>query len=327
SSNDAFPAVMHIAAVETIAGHLLPAVAALREALAERGAALAPIVIIGRTHLMDATPLTLGQLFSGWTAQLDQATAAIRATLDGLYELPLGGTAVGTGLNAPPRFGALAAELIAAETGHPFRPAANLFALGSAHDAMVTASAALRTLAGALMKIANDIRWYASGPRAGIGELILPENEPGSSIMPGKVNPTQCEALTMVAVQVFGNDHAVAFAGSQGNFQLNAYKPIMLHNLLESAELLAEACRSFAERCAAGIAADEHRIRDHLAGSLMLVTALSPHIGYEKSAEIALLAHRRGLNLRTAALKLGYVSAAEFDAWVRPEAMTGPSEE
>ncbi|HKS90028.1 MAG TPA: class II fumarate hydratase, partial [Stellaceae bacterium] len=248
SSNDAFPAVMHIAAVEAIEGDLLPALAELRAALEERGGALSAIVMIGRTHLMDATPLTLGQLFSGWIAQLDQAAARVRAALDGLCELPLGGTAVGTGINAPPRFGALAIELIARETGRPFRPAANLFALGSAHDAMVAASGALRTLAGALLKIANDIRWYASGPRAGIGELLLPENEPGSSIMPGKVNPTQCEALTMVAAQVFGNDHTVAFAGSQGNFQLNAYKPVILYNLLESADLLAAACRSFAAR-------------------------------------------------------------------------------
>ena len=323
SSNDAFPAVMHIAAVETIEEQVLPAVRGLCDALAGRGQALAGVFIIGRTHLMDATPLTLGQVFSGWTAQLDQAAAAIRASLDGLYELPLGGTAVGTGLNAPARFGGLAIELIAAQTGRPFRPAANLFALGSAHDAIVTASAALRTLAGALFKIANDIRWYASGPHAGLGELILPENEPGSSIMPGKVNPTQCEALTQVAVQVFGNDHAVAFAGSQGNFQLNAFKPIMLHNVLESAELLAEACHSFSTRCVAGITADEPRIRKHLDGSLMLVTALSPHIGYEKSAEIALLARRQGISLRAAAVQLGYVSEAQFDAWVRPEAMTG----
>jgi fumarate hydratase class II len=326
SSNDAFPAVMHIAAGEAIEGGLLPAVAELRDALAERGRALSDIVLIGRTHLMDATPLTLGQLFSGWTAQLDQAATTIRSALDGLYELPLGGTAVGTGLNAPARFGALASELIAAETGLPFRQTANLFAVGSAHDAMVTASGALRTLAGALMKIANDIRWYASGPRAGIGELILPENEPGSSIMPGKVNPTQCEALTMVAVQVFGNDHAVAFAGSQGNFQLNAYKPVILHNLLESAELLAQACRSFTERCARGIAANEIRIAGHLEQSLMLVTALAPHIGYEKSAKIAQTAHRDGISLREAALKLGHVSEAEFDAWVRPDDMTRPSE-
>jgi fumarate hydratase class II len=216
--------------------------------------------------------------------------------------------------------------LIAAETGRPFRPAANLFAVGSAHDAMVTASGALRTLAGALMKIANDIRWYASGPRAGLGELILPENEPGSSIMPGKINPTQCEALTMVAVQVFGNDHTVAFAGSQGNFQLNAYKPVILHNLLESAELLAEGCRSFARRCVAGMTADESRIRAHVEDSLMLVTALSPHVGYEKAAAIALAAHRKGIGLRQAARDLG-VSEAEFDAWVRPEEMTRPAPE
>jgi fumarate hydratase, class II len=325
SSNDAFPAVMHIAAVMAITEDLLPAVAELRDALAERGRVLSDIVLIGRTHLMDATPLTMGQLFSGWTAQLDQAEATIRSSLDALYELPLGGTAIGTGLNAPSGFGALASELIAAETGHPFRQAANLFALGSAHDAMVTASGALRTLAGALMKIANDIRWYASGPRAGIGELILPENEPGSSIMPGKVNPTQCEALTMVAVQVFGNDHAVAFAGSQGNFQLNAYKPVMLHNLLESAELLAQACRSFTERCVQGIEANEARIAEHLEQSLMLVTALAPHIGYEKSAKIAQTAHRERTSLREAALKLGHVSETEFDAWVHARDMTQPS--
>ena len=324
SSNDAFPAVMHIAAVMAIGEELLPASAELRDALTQRGRALSEFVLIGRTHLMDATPLTMGQLFSGWTAQLDQAEATIRSSLEGLYELPLGGTAVGTGLNAPARFGALASELIAAETGHPFRQAKNLFAVGSAHDAMVTASGALRTLAGALMKIANDIRWYASGPRAGIGELILPENEPGSSIMPGKVNPTQCEALTMVAVQVFGNDHAVAFAGSQGNFQLNAFKPVILHNLLESAELLAQACRSFTERCVHGIEANEARIAEHLEQSLMLVTALAPHIGYEKSAKIAQTAHRERTSLREAALKLGYVTAEQFAEWVRPEDMTGP---
>jgi fumarate hydratase class II len=326
SSNDVFPAVMHIAAVAVVESALLPALGELRAALAERGRALETIVIIGRTHLMDATPLRLGQVFSGWIAQLDQAAATIRGALDGLYELPLGGTAVGTGINAPSGFGALAAALIAAETGRPFRPAANLFAVGSAHDAMVTASGALRTLAGALMKIANDIRWYASGPRAGLGELILPENEPGSSIMPGKINPTQCEALTMVAVQVFGNDHTVAFAGSQGNFQLNAYKPVILHNLLESAELLAEGCRSFARRCVAGMTADESRIRAHVEDSLMLVTALSPHVGYEKAAAIALAAHRKGIGLRQAARDLG-VSEAEFDAWVRPEEMTRPAPE
>ncbi len=326
SSNDAFPTVMHIASVEAIGGGLIPAAAHLRDTLAERGRALGEIVIIGRTHLMDATPLTLGQLFSGWVAQIDQAISGIEASLDPLYELPLGGTAVGTGLNAPPRFAALAIENIARETGQPFRPAANLFAVGSSHDAMVGASAALRGLAVALFKIANDIRWYASGPRAGLGELVLPENEPGSSIMPGKINPTQCEALTMVCAQVFGNDHTVAFAGSQGNFQLNAYKPIILFNVLESAELLAEACTSFDERCARGIDANPTRIREHLDQSLMLVTALSPHIGYEKSAEIALKAHREGSSLREAAVKLGYVGEADFDEWVRPEAMTGDQE-
>jgi fumarate hydratase class II len=322
SSNDAFPTIMHIATVEAVAGATIPAVSALRDTLAERGRALSDIVIIGRTHLMDATPLTLGQLFSGWVAQMDQALAAIKTSLDPLYQLPLGGTAVGTGLNAPPRFAALAIENIARETAHPFRAAANLFAVGSSHDAMVGASAALRGLAVALFKIANDIRWYASGPRAGLGELTLPENEPGSSIMPGKINPTQCEALTMVCAQIFGNDHTVAFAGSQGNFQLNAYKPIILFNVLESAELLADACASFDEHCARGIEANPARIRDHLNQSLMLVTALSPHIGYEKSAEIALLAHREGLSLREAALRLGHVGEAEFDGWVRPEEMT-----
>ena len=326
SSNDAFPAVMHIAAVEAIEGELLPALADLRDALDTRGRALADIVIIGRTHLMDATPLTMHQLFSGWTAQLDQAGTGIRGALNGLYELPLGGTAVGTGLNAPARFGALAAQYIAEETSRPFRQASNLFAVGSAHDAMVAASAALRTLAGALIKIANDIRWYASGPRAGIGEFSLPENEPGSSIMPGKVNPTQNESLTMVAAQVFGNDLTVAFAGSQGNFQLNAYKPIILHNVLESAELLAEGCRSFTARCVVGIEVNEPRISRHLEDSLMLVTALAPHIGYEKSAEIAHHAHHNGATLREAALKLGYVTEAEFASWVRPEEMTKPSD-
>ncbi len=264
SSNDAFPAVMHIAAAETIEGMVLPALHELRVALSERSRALGDIVIIGRTHLQDATPLTLGQVFSGWIAQIDQAVAGIRASLDPLHEIPLGGTAVGTGLNAPPAFGMLAAQRIAQETGLAFRHAANLFAVGSSHDAMVGASAALRTLAGALFKIANDIRWYASGPRAGIGELILPENEPGSSIMPGKINPTQCEALTMVAAQVFGNDHTVAFAGSQGAFQLNAYKPIILFNVLEFAELLAEACRSFTANCVRGIEANQARIAAHL---------------------------------------------------------------
>jgi fumarate hydratase, class II len=250
----------------------------------------------------------------------------IRASLPGVYALAIGGTAVGTGLNADAHFGEATARHIAQETGKPFVSAPNKFAALSAHDALVNVSAALRTLGGALMKIANDVRWYASGPRAGLAELQIPENEPGSSIMPGKINPTQCEALTMVAVQVFGNDHAVAFAGSQGNFQLNVYKPVMLHNVLESAQLLAEAARSFDERCARGIQPNESRIRKHLENSLMLVTALNPHIGYEKAAQISLTAYREGLTLRQAALKLGFLTAGQFDEWVRPEDMTHPLE-
>jgi fumarate hydratase, class II len=282
------------------------------------------IVMVGRTHLQDATPVTLAQIISGWVAQLDQAVKGIKLTLTGLYEIALGGTAVGTGLNAPPRFGETAARRIAEETGKPFVSAPNKFAALSAHDAMVAASASLRTLAGALMKIANDVRWHASGPRAGIGELRVPDNEPGSSIMPGKINPTQCEALTQVAVHVFGNDHAVAFAGSQGNFQLNVYKPVMLHNMLESIGLLADAIRSFDERCARGIEPEAHRIRENLERSLMLVTALNPHIGYEKAAKIALAAYREDITLREAAIRSGHVTAQQFDEWVRPEEMTRP---
>jgi fumarate hydratase class II len=277
----------------------------------------------GRTHLQDATPITLGQVISGWVAQLEAATAGIRHTLPGLYELAIGGTAVGTGLNAHAAFGATAAEFVARETGMPFRSAANKFAALSAHDAIVAVSAALRTLAGACMKIANDVRWYASGPRTGIGELLIPENEPGSSMMPGKINPTQCEALTMVAVQVFGHDHAVAFAGSQGNFQLNVFKPVMLHNLLDSADLLADALGAFNTHCAIGIAPNLPRIAEHLAANLMLVTALNPHIGYEAAAKAALLAQHEGLTLREATLRLGLTTEAEFDAWVRPQDMTG----
>ena len=326
SSNDVFPTVMHVATVQAISEALLPAVTALRNTLDGKARAYAGIVMIGRTHLQDATPLTLGQMISGWVAQLDETMAGVRTTLPGLYALALGGTAVGTGLNAHPEFGARAAAEIARETGHPFVPAPNKFAALAAHDAMVAASGALRTLAGALMKIANDVRWYASGPRAGLGELTLPENEPGSSIMPGKINPTQAEALTMVAVQVFGNDHAVAFAGSQGNFQLNVYKPIILHDVIESIELLAEAVRSFDERCARGLAPDERVIAEHVERSLMLVTALVPHIGYEKAARIALTAHHENLSLREAALKLGYVTPEQFDRWVRPADMTRPLE-
>jgi len=324
SSNDTFPTAMHIAAVEAIENALLPAVSELREVLEAKAKAYRDIVMVGRTHLQDATPLTVGQMISGWVAQLDQALDSIRLALPFLYELAIGGTAVGTGLNADSRFGEVAARHIAEETGKPFVSAPNKFAALSAHDGMVTMSGTLRTLAGALMKIANDVRWYASGPRAGIGELKIPANEPGSSIMPGKINPTQCEALTMVAVQVFGNDHAVAFAGSQGNFQLNVYKPVILHNVLVSVELLTDACRSFTEHCAAGIEPDEKRIKEHLDNSLMLVTALNPHMGYEKAAKISLTAYREDISLREAALKLGYVTAEQFDLWVRPQDMTHP---
>ncbi|HLW46459.1 MAG TPA: class II fumarate hydratase [bacterium] len=324
SSNDTFPTAMHIATAEQVEDVLMPAVTALRDVLDEKARAYASIVMIGRTHLQDATPVTLGQVISGWVAQLDDALAAIRRTLPGVYELAIGGTAVGTGLNTPARFGDAAARKIAELTGRPFVSAPNKFAALSAHEAMLNVSAALRTLAAALMKIANDVRWHASGPRAGLGELLIPENEPGSSIMPGKINPTQCEALTMVCVQVYGNDAAVAFADSQGNFQLNVYKPIILHNVLEAADLLADACRSFTVNCAAGIEPNEARIREHVEQSLMLVTALSPHIGYEKAAKIALKAHRDNTSLREAALALGYVTAEQFDQWVRPEDMTHP---
>src|SRR6202044_1073976 len=268
SSNDVFPTVMHIATVMRIREALLPAVSQLRDTLKAKEKAFSNIVMVGRTHLQDATPLTLGQVISGWAAQLDQAIAGVEHACQGLMPLAIGGTAVGTGLNADPRFGETVARILAKETGKPFVSAPNKFAALSADDAMVNVSAALRTLAGVLMKIANDVRWYACGPRAGFAELKIPENEPGSSIMPGKINPTQCEALTMVAVQVFGNDHAVAFAGSQGNFQLNVYKPVMLHNVLFSVELLSDACRSFSERCAMGLEPDEKRIKEHLDHSL-----------------------------------------------------------
>ena len=324
SSNDTFPTAMHIATVEQLEEELIPAVTILRDTLAAKSEAYQSIVMVGRTHLQDATPITLGQAISSWVAQLDDAIATIQRSIPGVYELAIGGTAVGTGINAHPQFGDLAAQKIAIATGKPFVSASNKFAALSAHDAMVNVSAALRTLAGAVMKIANDVRWYASGPRAGIGEITIPENEPGSSIMPGKINPTQCEALTMVAVQVFGNDHAVAFAGSQGNFQLNVYKPVMLHNVLESIQLLADGCRSFNDHCAVGIEPNQPRIQDHLDNSLMLVTALNPHIGYEKAAKISLLAYRDNISLREAALQLGFVTGDEFDQWVKPEEMTRP---
>ncbi len=324
SSNDAFPAVMHIATVEEIDRDLLPAIAQLRATLDAKAKKFAGIVMLGRTHLQDATPVTLGQVFSGWSAQLDDAIKYVSFARDALYPLALGGTAVGTGINAPARFGELVAREIAKATGKPFISAPNKFSALSAHDAMVNASAATRTLAGICMKIANDVRLYASGPRAGFGEITIPDNEPGSSIMPGKINPTQSEALTMVAVQVFGNDTAVAFAGTQGHFQLNVYKPVILHNTLESIELLGDAIRSFDERCARGIEPNLERIRENVGDSLMLVTALNPHIGYESSAKIAQQAHKDRSSLREAALKLGLVSGEDFDKWIDPEAMTRP---
>ncbi|MDX7951498.1 class II fumarate hydratase [Lichenihabitans sp. Uapishka_5] len=324
SSNDTFPTAMHIAIVEEIDRDLFPAVTQLRDTLDRKARDFTDVVMVGRTHLQDATPVTLGQVFSGWVAQLDEALAAIRLTLPGLYSLAIGGTAVGTGINAHPKFGDATAARIAAETGHAFISAPNKFAALSAHDAVATTSGTIRTLAGALMKIANDIRWYACGPRAGFGEISIPENEPGSSIMPGKINPTQCEAMTMVAVQVYGNDAAVAFGASQGNFQLNVFKPVMLHNVLESTMLISDACRAFDRFCATGIEPNRARIADNLAGSLMVVTALNPHIGYEKSAKIALKAHREGTSLKAAALALGHVTEEEFDRWVVPADMTHP---
>jgi fumarate hydratase, class II len=324
SSNDTFPAVMHIATIDVLDGRLLPAVQALRETLDAKARKFADVVMIGRTHLMDATPVTLGQVISGWVAQLDDARVGVEAARAGLYPLALGGTAVGTGLNAHPRFGDDVAAEIARETGKPFVAARNKFAALSAHDAIVNVSAAVRTLAIAAMKIANDVRWHASGPRAGLGEISIPDNEPGSSIMPGKVNPTQSEALTMVATRVFGNDTTVAFAGSQGNFQLNVYKPVMLQATLESIELLGDALASFDLRCARGIEPIRDNIRQNVERSLMLVTALNPHIGYENAAKIALCAHRENLSLREAATKLRLVSGEDFDRWVDPAAMTRP---
>ena len=322
SSNDAFPAVMHVALVEAIDQRLLPALDGLVETLVAKARAFDDVVMLGRTHLMDATPVTLGQVMGGWAAQLDEARRYVVAGRDALFPLALGGTAVGTGLNAPRGFAEAVAGELAVLTGMPFVPAPDKFAALSAHDAVVNASAAVRTLAGAAMKIANDVRWYASGPRAGLAEISIPDNEPGSSIMPGKVNPTQCEALTMVAVRVFGNDAAVAFAGTQGNFQLNVFKPVMLHAALESIELLADALASFDLRCARGIEPDRERIRHNVERSLMLVTALNPHIGYENAAKIAQLAHREGTSLREAAAKLGLVAAEDFDRIVDPRSMT-----
>jgi len=324
SSNDVFPTAMNVAAGETVTRDLLPALDALRATLNDKASAFAGIVKIGRTHLQDATPLTLGQEFSGYVAQLVHARTHIEAALPHVLELALGGTAVGTGLNAHPEFGARVAADIAATTGLPFATAPNKFEALAANDALVSLHGALRGLAGVLMKVANDVRWLASGPRSGLGEIRIPENEPGSSIMPGKVNPTQCEALTMIAAQVMGNDVAVGIGGASGNFELNVYKPLVIHNLLQSVRLLADGMASFDEHCARGIEPDRERIAELVARSLMLVTALNPHIGYDKSAAIAKHAHREGTTLKAAALALGYVTADEFDAWVRPERMVGP---
>ena len=324
SSNDTFPTAMHVAAVGEIRGRLLPAVRRLRDTLDGKARAFAGVVKIGRTHLQDAVPLTLGQEISGWVSQLDHALAHLEATLAALHELAIGGTAVGTGLNAPPGFGERVAATLAALTGHPFVSAPNKFAALAAHDALVAAHGALKTLAAALMKIANDVRWLASGPRSGIGEIRIPENEPGSSIMPGKVNPTQSEALTMVCAQVFGNDVAVTVGGASGNFELNVFKPLIIRNVLHSVRLLADACDSFEAHCARGIEPDHARIRAHVEQSLMLVTALAPRLGYDRAAEIAKKAHAEGLTLREVATALGYLTAEEFDRLVRPEAMVGP---
>ncbi|OAJ35384.1 class II fumarate hydratase [Piscirickettsia salmonis] len=324
SSNDTFPTAMYIATVETIVHHLLPEIKALRDAIADKQTEYQHIIKIGRTHLQDAVPLTLGQEFSGYVTQLNQAIGYIENNLTHLYELALGGTAVGTGLNTHPKFAKKAAKFIAKETGLKFSSAENKFAVLAAHDAMVQMSGSLKTLAAALMKIANDVRWLGSGPRCGLGELILPENEPGSSIMPGKVNPTQCEAMTMVCVQVMGNDAAVGFAGSQGNFELNVFKPVMVHNVLHSIQLLADASRSFKEFCIEGLQANNERIDYFLQHSLMLVTALNQVIGYDKAAMIAKTAHKEGTSLKEAGLKLGYLSADEFDQAVNPANMIAP---
>ncbi len=321
SSNDTFPTAMHIAAAERMVHHLLPALEHLRDSLAKKSEAFKNIVKIGRTHLQDAVPLTLGQEFSGYVAQLDADITYINNALTAVYELALGGTAVGTGLNSPPDFAQKSAAQIAKLTGLPFVTAPNKFAALAANDALVVASSALRTLACSLMKIANDVRWLGSGPRCGIGELILPANEPGSSIMPGKVNPTQCEAMTMVCVQVMGNDTAIGIAGSQGNFELNVFKPVIIHNLLHSIRLLADSMYSFREFCVEGIEPNHEKLDSNLHNSLMLVTALNPVIGYDKASEIAKTAYKDNSTLKQAAVKLGYLTEQEFDKAVKPENM------
>ena len=327
SSNDVFPAAMHVAAATAVANELVPALQALRAALVEKTQAFTDIVKIGRTHLQDATPLTLGQEFSGYVAQLDHAEMLVSASLPGLCRLAVGGTAVGTGLNTHPAFGKRVAAELAQASGLPFASAANKFAALAAHDELVAAHGALKTLAASLMKIANDVRWLASGPRSGLGEITIPENEPGSSIMPGKVNPTQCEALTMLCCQVFGNDVALNIGGASGNFELNVFKPLIAHNFLQSARLLSDGMRSFEAHCVRGIEPNRARIAELMERSLMLVTALAPHIGYDRAAHIAKSAHRDGSTLKQAALALGYVTEEDFDRWVRPESMTGPAAE
>src|SRR5215213_1482229 len=323
SSNDTFPTAMHIAAAEQM-NKLIPEVWKVHDAIDAKAKEFCDVVKIGRTHLQDATPLTVGQEMSGWASLIERDIERLRVVLPGLYDLAIGGTAVGTGLNSHPEFGERAAAKIAELTGLPFKSHPNKFAALSAHDELVFASGALKTLAGSLMKIANDIRWLASGPRAGLGELILPENEPGSSIMPGKVNPTQSEAMTMVAVQVFGNDAAIGFAGSQGNFELNVFNPVMIHNLLHSIRLIKDACHGFVDYCVAGIELNREKIGEHLRNSLMLVTALNPHIGYDNAAKIAKNAHKKGISLRESAIGLGLLTGEQFDEYVKPEEMTHP---
>ena len=325
SSNDVFPSAMHIAAADRTARHLLPAVAALRSTLDDKARAFADIVKIGRTHLQDATPLTLGQEISGWVAQLDHAIAAITASLPPVHELALGGTAVGTGLNTHPAYAIRVAAQLAELTGLPLITAPNKFAALAGHDALVGLHGAVKQLATALTKIANDIRWLASGPRSGLGELTIPENEPGSSIMPGKVNPTQCEAMTMVCARVLANDLAVSLGAASGNFELNVYKPLIAHAVLQSLRLLGDTCHSFDAHCARGIAPNRAEIDRKLHGSLMLVTALAPHIGYDRAAQVAKHAHAHGTSLRDAALALQFVTADDFDLWVRPETMVAPA--
>jgi fumarate hydratase class II len=324
SSNDVFPTAMHVAAADRVERALLPAIEVLRATLADKAVAFAGIVKIGRTHLQDATPLTVGQEISGWVAQLEHGARAIRAALPAVYELALGGTAVGTGLNTHPAYAARVAARLAELTGLPFVTAPNKFAALAGHDALVGLHGAIKQLATALFKIANDVRWLASGPRSGLGELTIPENEPGSSIMPGKVNPTQCEALTMVCAQVLGNDVAIGVGAASGNFELNVYKPVIAYNVLQSIRLVGDACVSFDAHCARGIEPNRAEIERKLHGSLMLVTALAPHIGYDKAAKVAKHAHATGALLRDAAIALGYVTGEQFDAWVRPEDMVAP---